>query len=123
MTHQEASIEGVRVALHSPDTKPDLFKAVNAGTGFETTIKFVPIYRQRLKKPYSPPGCALNTTLEDTDTELYTYLGCHDVCVQHEIIKNCHCVSPYYQFTQKQLALAGNKLCGNISYLDPTNDG
>ena len=106
---------GVRLVVHSPGTKPKMLGGVSISPGTETTVSIVPLNRTRLKKPWSDTDCTDETHLNGSDTEMYSFEACRDVCIQEEVVNTCGCLSGFHQFTENQRIHVGGRVCGNQS--------
>ena len=106
---------GVSVFVHTPGAKPGIRSMDLIAPGTASIVKITQTNRVRLPKPYSDRGCTNQKYLTGSNTDIYTYDSCFSVCLQNIVLKNCGCLSPFYQYTDGQLESAEYIFCGNFS--------
>ena len=106
---------GVRVAIHSPGTMPNIKTGMSIGPGSTTIVSMMPTIRKRLDKPYNIHGCSDQMYLDNSADVVYSWEACYDTCLQNITLNKCGCVMPFYQFTKYQLREANYRVCLNQS--------
>ena len=106
---------GVRVAIHSPGTMPNMRTGMSIGPGSTTIMTIMPTIRKRLDKPYTIHGCSDKVYLDTSVDVVYSWEACYDTCLQNITLNKCGCVMPFYQFTMYQLRKANYRVCLNQS--------
>lgn len=97
---------GLRVAIHTPSSVPNMKQGITIGPGTETTITLTQTQRSMQPAPYS--SCTKKATLGAPDaaaseTDAYTEDYCFDACMQRAYVKECNCVFSDMQATYLQL--------------------
>ena len=105
---------GVRVAIHSPGTMPNMRTGMSIGSGSTSIVSMMPTIRKRLDKPYNIHGCSDEMYL-DNSADVYSFEACYDTCLQNITLNKCRCVMPFYQFNMNQLREANYRVCLNQS--------
>ena len=95
LTYFKTMANGIRVAIHPPDTLPSMKKALNAPAGFETSFRIQISHRHLLPEPHG--DCTNNrytSFINDLVVKDYIYSEeyCYALCNQKHALEKCGCL-------------------------------